>query len=318
MQTPSIPGEFENAVVWAAWLYYVDELTQNDIAQIIGVSRVTVIKMLQEARSRGIVSIRIDPEIASRARVSRALAKKYGIASATVIPDIDGTVLEKRLGQAAALLLAGQVSPNDIIGVAWGRTVLETARAIALPSPVSPLTVVQVTGSSTGNSIAFSPELCSSLLANQISARCVNLLAPAVLSTASLRDLILAEPSIQKQFSVIRSANRILFGVGDLGPEATVRLAELLDGATIDAFVAQGAVAAIIGRFIDRDGNPTMGETQDRMIGISLEELKSIPFRLCVAGGPHKINAIAATLKGGYATNLVTDFATAIKLLDMA
>eukprot|EP01037_Dinobryon_pediforme_P010651 gene10651-10722_t len=313
-----IPQEFDNVVVWAAWMYYVDELTQNEIAQIIGVSRVTVIKMLQEARSNGIVSIRINPEIVSRAQLSRSLAKRFGITSATIIPDVEGIPLERRLGEAAALVLADYVTSEDVIGVAWGRTVLETAKAISLTSPVSPLTVVQVTGSSTGNSVAFSPELCSSLLANRISARCINLLAPAMLSTSSLRDQILAEPSIQKQFSFIRSANRILFGVGDLGPQATVRQAELFDGATIDAFVAKGAVAAIVGHLIDSEGHPVPGEIYNRIVGIELDELKSIPFRLCVAGGQHKIQAIAAMLKGGYATNLVTDLATAKQLLLLA
>jgi DNA-binding transcriptional regulator LsrR (DeoR family) len=315
---PNIPAEFEDAIVWAAWMYYVDELTQNEIAQIIGVSRVTIIKMLQEARSRGIVSIRINTEVASRAQLSRALVRRFGLASAIVIPTIDGSALERRLGEAAALVLADQVAAGDVIGVAWGRTVLEAARAISLTAPVSPLTVVQVAGSATGLSTEFSPELCSSLLANRIAARCVNLLAPAILSTAQLRDQLLAEPAIRRQFSIIRSANRILFGVGDLGPHATVRQAELLDNDAIDSFVANGAVAAVIGRFIDRDGNPVSGGIQDRMVGIGLDELKSIPYRLCVAGGARKITAIAAALKGGYPTDLVTDLDTARELLAIA
>ncbi len=311
----SIPVEFEDATVWAAWMYYVDELTQNEIAQIIGVSRVTIIKMLQEARSRGIVSIRINTVVASRAQLSRALVRRFGLESAIVIPTMDGEALERRLGEAAALVLADHVSAGDVIGVAWGRTVLEAARAISLTAPVSPLTVVQVAGSATGLSTAFSPELCSSLLANRIAARCVNLMAPAILSTALLRDQLLAEPAISRQFSIVRSANRILFGVGDLGPQATVRQAELLDNATIDSFVANGAVAAIIGRFIDADGRPVSGGIQDRMVGIALDELKSIPYRLCVAGGARKIAAISAALKGGYPTDLVTDVDTARQLL---
>lgn len=193
------PAEFDDPFVWAAWMYYVDELTQNEIAQIIGVSRVTIIKMLQEARNRGVVSIRINTEIASRAQLSRKLAHAFDLKAATVIPDGSADALERRLGQAAALVLADAVEAGDVIGVAWGRTVLEAAKTIALPEPVSPLTVVQVAGSSTGTSTtAFSPELCSSLLASRISARCVNLLAPALLSTAALRDQLRAEPAIQK------------------------------------------------------------------------------------------------------------------------
>ena len=311
-----VPAEFDDAVVWAAWMYYVNELTQSDIAEIIGVSRMTVIKMLKESRNRGIVSIRINTEIASRAQTSSALVRRFGLNSATVIPDHDGAMIERRLGEAAALVLADHLVAGDVVGVAWGRTVLEAARAISLATPINPLTVVQVAGSSAGTSAAFSPELCSSLLANRISARCVNILAPAILSNANLRDQLLAEPTIRKQLSIIRSANRILFGVGDLGIEATVRQAELLDNATIDSYMEQGAIGVIIGRFIGADGQPISGTIHDRMIGIALDELKSIPYRLCVAGGPRKIAAIRAALKGGYATDLVTDLLTARELLN--
>jgi DNA-binding transcriptional regulator LsrR (DeoR family) len=315
--TGAVPAEFDDATVWAAWMYYVDELTQSEIAEIVGVSRVTVIKMLQEARDRGVVSIRINTEIAGRAQLARELAHTFNLDAATVIPDGNDDALVRRLGEAAALVLADAIKEGDIIGVAWGRTVLEAARAISLPGPIDSLTVVQVAGSSTGTSTtAFSPELCSSLLANRLSAHCVNLLTPALLSTAALRDQLLAESSIQKQFSIIRSANRILFGVGDVGPGSTVRQAELLDTDTIDGFCASGAVAAIISRFIGPDGEPMSGAIHDRMIGITLDELKTIPYRLCVAGGRRKITAVLAALRGGYATNLITDASTARSLIE--
>jgi DNA-binding transcriptional regulator LsrR (DeoR family) len=55
----TLPTEFDDAVNWAAWLYYADEMTQSEIAKTLNVSRATVVNYLQEARSRGIVSIRI-------------------------------------------------------------------------------------------------------------------------------------------------------------------------------------------------------------------------------------------------------------------
>jgi DNA-binding transcriptional regulator LsrR (DeoR family) len=54
------------------------------------------------------------------------------------------------------------------------------------------------------------------------------------------------------------------------------------------------------------------------MVGISLEELRAIPERLCVAGGPDKEIAVAGALRGGYATHLVTDERTARRLLELS
>jgi DNA-binding transcriptional regulator LsrR (DeoR family) len=271
--------------------------------------------MLEEARNRGIVSIKLNTKIASRARLSRALSMQFSLSSVITVPDIPGGALEQRLGEAAALALADDLAPGDVIGVAWGRTVLAAAHAISHSIKINSLTVVQVCGSPAGLSKEFSPELCSSLLASRLSARCVNLLAPAILSTPDLRDKLMAEPPLIKQLSTMRSANRILFGVGDTGKNSTIRATEFLDAPIIDAFVKDGAAAAIIGRFIDRNGKPLRGTVYDRMVGMTLEEMKEVPYRLCVAGGSLKLAAIQAALRGGYATHLVTDQKTAETLL---
>ncbi|MFO1057492.1 MAG: sugar-binding transcriptional regulator [Dongiaceae bacterium] len=311
----NVPPEFEDALVWVAWLYYADQLTQSEIAQVLKVSRATIVKMLQDARERGIVTIRINTGAAMRTRLSRQLMERFGLEGAAVIPSLEPPTLLKRLGDAGARVLADQLRPGDVVGVAWGRTVLEVARAIELPEPAAPLTVVQVSGSSTGSTAEFSAELCSSLLASRLAARCVSLLAPAVLSTPELRDQLLAEPALRKQFAQIHAANRILFGVGDIGARSTVRAAEIASNAAIDGYVAAGAVGVLIGRFIDAAGRPVAGELDRRMVGIALDELKRIPSRLCVAGGLGKLTAIRAALKGGYPTHLVTDAETAERLL---
>lgn len=310
----SVPTEFEDAVFWAAWLYYADQMTQSEIAKRLNVSRATIVNYLQEARERGIVSIRISTEASGRTRIARRLMECFGLAGAFVIPSTNEADLVTRLGDAGARVLAEQLEPGDTIGVAWGRTVLAVADMITPQKTVADVTVVQVSGSSIG-SPDFSPELCTSLLSSNISARCVNLLAPAVLSTRELKEMLLEEPALKKQFELIHSTNRILFGVGDIGPKSTVRASGIASQQDIDSYVDHGAVAVIIGRFIDGNGRPMPGELDNRMVGIALEELQRIPSRLCVAGGPSKIAAIKATLDGGYATHFVTDIATGEALL---
>ncbi len=312
---PNVPAEFDDSVAWAAWLYYADQLTQSEIAEILKLSRASIVKLLQEARERGVVTIRLNTEAASRTRIARALTERFGLTAVTAIPALEGTPLVRRLGDAGARVLADQIEPGDVIGVAWGRTILALARAIVPPEGVAPLTVVQVSGSSTGGSAEFSPELCSSLLASRLMARCANLLAPAVVSTPELRNRLMLEPWLVKQFQLIRAARRIVFGVGDVGPGSTVRDSELAGNDVIDAYVASGAVAAIIGLFIDAAGQPVAGDLDGRRIGITLPELKTIPARICVAGGPGKVEALRAALRGGYVTHLVTDIATGEALL---
>lgn len=309
------PAAFEDAVVWAAWLYYADGLNQSEVAKAMRVSRATVVNLLQEARERGVVNIRLQTDLLTRTGLARALAGRFGLAEVLVIPNREGAELVDRLGQAAARLLGDQLRAGDVIGVAWGRTVLAAARAMVMPDPVAPLTVVQVAGSSTASE-EFSPELCTSLLSSRLGARCVNLLAPALLSSAALRDRLMAEPMLVHQFELIRSSTRILFGVGDMGPASTVRVSGFASADTVARYAAAGARAVMIGRFIGADGRAVPGELDRRMIGITLDALKAVPVRICVAGGPSKRDAIGAALAGGYATHVVTDAETAERLLE--
>jgi DNA-binding transcriptional regulator LsrR (DeoR family) len=313
----AVPSEFPDILTWAAWLYFVDELTQSEVAEKVGVSRVTVIKLLNEAKAKGIVSIRINASVASRTNTSIRLAERFGLNSAMIIPDNDELPLIERMGKAGAFAISESLRQGDVIGVAWGRTVLSVARNVTLETPITNLTVVQVCASPNGLSADFSPELCASLLANNLGARSVNLMAPAIVSSPELRALLLQEPTIRNQLDVIRSANKVVFGVGDIGVGATLRSSELHSDATIDKLSRQGAVGVILGEFLDQNGDGMTDPTHDRTIGISLAELKDIPSRLCVSGGPSKVRAIHAALKGGFATDLITDNSTAVALLEV-
>ena len=83
-------------------------------------------------------------------------------------------------------------------------------------------------------------------------------------------------------------------------------------------YLARGAVAVLAGRFVDAGGHPVLGEIDERMIGMSLEAIRAVPDRICVAAGEAKATAIRALLKGGFISSLVTDQSAAAMLLDEA
>ena len=86
--TLSPPPEFVgNPIVWAAWLYYEDRMTQQEVADRLGVSRASVVNFLQEARDRGVVTIAVAPDHLQTVRASRVLCRRVGVQSWVVIPD---------------------------------------------------------------------------------------------------------------------------------------------------------------------------------------------------------------------------------------
>src|SRR4029453_10888412 len=148
------------------------------------------------------------------------LCKRFGLTSCVVIPEDGGRLpLHERIGRAGGRLLPEILEPDDILGVSWGRTVLALSTALTqvrLPG----VSVVQITGSAVGT-FEFSPELCTSNIANRLGARCINLYAPGIVSRPEVKKLFMQEPALVEQFKLIRSCNKILFGVANLGSAST-------------------------------------------------------------------------------------------------
>ncbi|WP_162906634.1 sugar-binding transcriptional regulator [Algihabitans albus] len=316
------PPEFGgDALAWAAWLYYGEALTQNEVAGALGVSRASVANYLAEARRRGLVTISLSPNLLGKVQQGQALAERFGLIGACVTPpepecgdpEAQAVRLRRRIGRAAAQMLSPWLVDDRTIGVAWGRTMLEVAQALPQMT-LSHTKIVQVSGSSLGDD-ASSPEACTALFAGRLGARCQNFHAPAVVTNKEICDALLAEPGLRRHFERLRAADLTVFGVGELGPETVWSDTDFLPASVVDSYLAAGSLAILIGRFLDADGREVDGPLSGRQIGMTLEELPAIPIRVCAAGGAAKIKAIRAVLAGGYATHLVTDADTAARLL---
>lgn len=304
-----------DALVWATWLYYAESRTQHEIAKALGVSRASVANYLAEARRRGLVKISLDPGILQKVSDSGALAQRFGLEGAMIAPSVDDpAMLRPRVGAAAALALTPHLGPEVRLGVAWGRTVIEVARA--LPEHDLPtLRVMQLSGSFLSDS-EHSPETCAARVAGRLGARCLNFHAPAVLSSRAVRDALLAEPSLRRHAERTKRCDLVVFGVGQLSESEAWADTEFLPESVVRAYMERGGVGEVIGRFIDASGREVDGPLSGRQVGMELDDLKAVPMRLLATGGAAKLAAIRAALVGGYATHFVTDADTARLLME--
>jgi dihydroxyacetone kinase-like protein len=300
----------------AAWLYYEDQLTQSDIAELLGVSRATIINYLHEARQQGVVRITIANEHFAAMQLAQTIRDHFGLERCIVIPDDQGRRAPAlRVGEAGAQLLSSLVVPGDVLGVSWGQTVLALSHAVTR-QPIPDLSVIQITGSMMAT-YAFSPELCTSNIADRFGARCINLHAPALVSRAEIRALLYQEPALIPQLELLQTCSKIVFGVGTLDLESTIFASGTVTPEGVQPYLKKGATAVIAGRFLDSRGQPIHDYLDDRMIGLTMAEIDRIPVRLCLAGGASKAAAIRAALEGQHATIFVTDELAAKALVAM-
>ena len=312
-----IPLKFQDdALLWAAWLYYEEGLTQGDIAKAMNVSRPTVNSYLAEARANGIVNISISGERLKSLSVAQQLQAHFGLQECLVIPGEGGTrSLIDRLGAAGGQALASLIQSGDTVAISWGRTMLSVAKAAETYVPArADLRVVQATGGTTAV-IPYTPEACASQLAESLGARCIPISAPAILSSSDARSLLLSEPVIAEQFATLGAVNRIVFGISSLRPDSTIHESGFFDSSLEQHDHYRSAVGSIAGRFFDANGIPVDGPLSDRTIAIELESLRAIKTRIAVAGGYDKVPAMLAALRGQLISVLITDAATGEAIL---
>ena len=67
-----------------SWHYYVDGLTQKEIGQRLGLSRLKVVRLLKRARAEGVVEIRVASDVRLNTELARSLEDRFNLREAIV------------------------------------------------------------------------------------------------------------------------------------------------------------------------------------------------------------------------------------------
>ncbi len=301
-----------------AWLYYLQELTQGEVARELGVSRSTVVRLLQRAKEEGLVRITLNVP-REVFEMERELERLYGLRRVRLVPEAaDEGTLKSWLGHAAAELLVELVKPETAVAVSWGTTLRAMAGSLAGEQPVEGLRIVPLTG---GLHRAFSGTnsyWVAEQLGRHFRAPTQVLYAPLFVEDRTTAEALIRDPDIRDTLDLARRASLAVYSVGTLDEEATLIRLGYVSPAEQAFLRERGAVGDIACRWIDVAGDPVEPPPTINPISFSLEDLRSIPERLTVAGGEVKREVLLGTLRGGYTTTLVTDEGTAAYLLERA
>jgi DNA-binding transcriptional regulator LsrR (DeoR family) len=304
-----------------AELYYEQGLTQGEVAKTIGMTRSAVSRLLTEAREKGIVEIKVHHPFRFDAMLEQELQRRFKLLGARVLIWPDGRSQQKllaRLGEVAATELQERLGPATTLGIAWGTGVNSTIDALTIPDPI-PATVVQLVGVLGSGDESFNAQALVDRLARKIGGRGVYLYSPFILENAVTAQSVRNTSDVAEAIAVGRSCDTALLGIGTI---LDTDYSTLYQGGHIDEnmraeLLACGAVGDVCAHHFDRDGRLVSNDFHERLVGISGADLRAIPWRLGVAGGLPKATAILGALRGGYVNWLVTDSATAERVLEL-
>jgi deoxyribonucleoside regulator len=305
-----------NKVIEAAKLYYLLDYNQSEIAKMLGISRPTVSRILQQAKDEGIVQIKIMDPTEDIEQLSTELERKFQLKKAIVaqIPQFEDNIIKNYLGEKAAAYLHDSVKDQDIIGVTWGTTLYHVAIELKQKF-VRDVKVVQLKGGvSHAETNTYASEILY-LFGKAYNTTPLHLPLPAIVDHVVVKQAMEADRHIRKILELGKKANIALFTIGPVKTESLLfQLGYFTDEDLKTLYPS--AVGDICSRFFDKEGeicNPSLNE---RTLGIDLKDLKNKEQSILVAGGANKIEGIYGALKGGYANVLVTDQFTARFLLD--
>src|SRR5499425_1921925 len=214
------PGRWssEELLLRVAWYYYKDELTQDEIARRLSMSRASVGRLLDRARRVGLVSINLNTEYLDAFELSGELRRVFGLAEALVVPDhekepADHHLLNARIGLGGAQFMSTHLRPGGSLGVGWGETVSRVIAATGFGA-VGPVHMVTLTGGVEG----YLPTILSSK--GEVSAESSEVTSAAVIptpimaSTPALAAALRDEPTVQQVLKQACSVEHALVGVG--------------------------------------------------------------------------------------------------------
>lgn len=301
----------------AAWMYYIEQMTQNDIAAVLGVGRVTIVRLLAEARARNEVKITIDGTLADLVNLERQLEAKFGLQQAIVAPV---SVTEHDpinvIAAATGRYLSEIMRHGMRVGVGWGRTLYSTLSYIGARS-LNDLTVVSLLGG-ISQPRRFNPTEFAWQFAETFNAEGYLIPAPALVDSAITKRALIENCGLHSVFQMAENLDMVLLSAGNIDSAASSYRMGHISEAQRDELVKAGAVGDLLYHFYDVNGGLINHPIQECVMSVNVEVLQKTPQRILSSGGVEKAAALLGGMRLLKPTVFITDELCAAKMLELA
>jgi DNA-binding transcriptional regulator LsrR (DeoR family) len=298
-------------LVRASHLYYELGETQNAIAELLGVTRPQVSRLLKRARAEGIVEIRIVDSTTAESPAVEKLRRAFSLDAVHLAPTISGPedLTRRMVGRLAAEVLRSAVRPGAIVGIGDGAFVSATADALEDGATPVAATIVPLCGGFWTTGLEREPyRRIGDALGGQVR----GLMAPGLVDDSATKTALIAHAGVRAIAELWERLDVALFGVG--GPAWSSSLVGETVERELDATEAVGEV--LVAPF-DLHGRFVCPALRDRVIAFDARRLERVPAAIGVAAGAGKVRPILGALRAGVIRTLVTDVATAESVVEL-
>jgi DNA-binding transcriptional regulator LsrR (DeoR family) len=301
-----------------ARMYYSDGLRQTAICERLSIHQSTVSRLLKRAEREGMVRITLSFPSYTHTDVEEALQSRFGLQEAIVVECLeDDDQVAHDLGAAAAYYIETTLKPDDVIGIScWSAALLAMADALRPNQRWKTTRVVQILGGVGNPNAEVHATQLTRRLADLLGGTATLLPAPGIVGSPEARLVLMRDRFVREVFDLFPSITLALVGIGAIEPSrALASSGNVFLPQELKLLENKGAVGDICLRFFNEAGHQVATELNGRVISIELDQLRHARRVVGVAGGARKAAAIRGALTGMLINVLITDLATAERLL---
>lgn len=314
---PPVPATDVFLTASIARRFYLENRSKSEIADEFMISRFKVARILAEAVAQGIVQIDVTVPVRIDVDLSLALQQRFGLSRVIVIEacedvhEMHPDEVVQWLGAAAARLISDIVDDDDVLGLAWGRSVEALGRAI---TKLARCQVVQLTGSHPDEWDSYAAVSAVLRAAAIGGGTAFPLHVPLIVPNAFTATILGKQPGIVATLAQFEQVSTAVVEIGAWAPTLST-IYDALTERERETYRDLGVCAETCGHLFDVNGIVVPTEFSDRVISIEVEKLRKIPEVIGIAGDAQKADAICAVLKSGLLTGIITDGSVARRIL---
>jgi DNA-binding transcriptional regulator LsrR (DeoR family) len=314
-------SEEDRFIAKVAYMYHQLDMKQKAIADHLNVSQATVSRLLKQAVKQGIVRITVTMPTGVHAEMETELCNRYGLKAAIIVDTDDPndeTSIQHHIGSAAAYYIETTIDKHEMVGLSsWSSTLLAMVNAMQPVSKSTQARVIQILGGVGNPSAEIYASRLTERFANLVQGTPVFLPAPGVVQSLEMREALMRDQFVQQAVTLFDEISLALVGIGSVAPSKLLASSgNVFSNKELESIGNAGAVGDICLRFFDADGEPVVTAYDDRVISMSLKQLKRTERSVGIAGGQRKVQAIRGALRGKWINVLITDRFTAAELLN--
>ncbi|WP_336682297.1 sugar-binding transcriptional regulator [Enterococcus casseliflavus] len=310
--------EEDKLLVRIAQMYYQEDKTQNQISKELNIHRSTISRLLKKSREEGIVTISINYNKAGTYSLEEALEEKYQLKKAIVVPAGATMNYDQKLhllGEAANEYIHVILEDHMVLGFSWGQAMSAFSEELKQGTKRNLLCIPMVGGPAGRLKSEYHVNTITYEASKNLGCHALLIDAPAFPETIELKKALMENEFNQKLIQYWRDISIAIFGIGSPKMKESDRWLHFYGEDIFKHLEEKHVVGDVISRFFGKDGDHIPNELDDCIIGIDINELKRIPFRIGIAESLEKSAAIKGALLGGYANIIVTTEETAEALL---